>query len=1112
MRCSKCGADNREGRKFCAKCAAPLARLCPRCGTSNEPGEDFCGECAAALGRPPEAWTKRSSSAPIQIADTPVADNFEGERKTITALFADIKGSMDLIEALDPEEAQAIVDPALKLMMESVQRYGGYVAQSTGDGIFALFGAPIANEDHPQRALFAALRMQTEVRRYAEKLRAEKGVNLQVRVGANVGEVVVREIRIGEKHTEYAAVGHSTGVAARLQAMAAPGSIAISESMRKLVEGYFALKPLGPARIKGVSEPLEIYEVTGVGPLRTRLQRAAARGYTKFVGRDREMEVLRRAAEQAKAGHGQIVAAMAEAGVGKSRLFYEFKVKNQSDWMVLEALSFSHGKATAYLPLIELLHDYFGIDPDDEPRRRREKVAGKVAMLDRSLEETLPLLFALLGIVDGLDPFANMDEQIRQRRTQDAVKRILLRESLSQPLMLIFEDLHCIDGTTQGFLNLLAEGVANASVLLLVNYRPEYTHKWSSKTYYTQLRLDPLGKESAAEMLSARIGDSPELVLLKHLVLERTEGNPLFIEELVEALFDEGVLVRNGAVKVTRPLSQLKIPATVQGILAARIDRLPPEAKELLQTLAVIGPEFPLTLVRQVVEFPDDRLDWSLDILQAGEFIYEQPATGDVEYTFKHALTLDEAYKSLLTERRKMLHERTARAFEAVYPQRLEDHYDDLAYHYCASNNAAKAVEYLLLAGEQAVDQGGYAQALTNVESSLRLIEQLPAVEQRLRAELSVRLLEGTVAPGLYGVSSPERLRTSERVCELSEQLGDDSALVRGLLSMGFLYASRGEYRRAQAIANRCLALAEQNQEREMLPYVQIMVARCAFGGGKLLEAASRIKDLKGGLAFQDSRAGFIPVNPSVVALCSFAMIQQALGRTDDALRLSDEALHRARRLEHPNTLAWALTFAAVIRTQRREPESVRALAEAVIALAEKHGLRARLAEGRSLRGWAMVDIGQTEQGLAELEAGGTSSIGVSLYRTESTIEAYLRIGGAEQAVIRLDEELSRFERSGAHLHEPELQRLKGEAILIRDSSATAEAEACFRKAIEIAKGQSAKWRELRAAVSLARLLSDTNRRDEARTMLAEIYNWFTEGFDTADLKDAKALLEELST
>src|SRR6516162_1944897 len=422
MHCTKCGSDNRSGRKFCAKCAAPLARLCSQCGASNEPGEDFCGECAAPLQRPPKALLKRSSSAPIQIADIPAAENFEGERKTVTALFADIKGSMDLIESLDPEEARAIVDPALKLMIDAVHHFDGYVAQPTGDGIFALFGAPVAHEDHPQRALFAALRMQAEVRRYAEKLRAEKGVNLQVRVGANTGEVVVREIRTGQ-HTEYAPIGHSTGVAARLEALAVPGSIVISESVRKLVEGYFALKSLGPARIKGISGPLEIYEVTGLGTLRTRLQRAAARGYTKFVGRQREMEMMEHAAELTKAGHGQIVAVVAEAGVGKSRLFHEFKARNQAGWMVLETISVSHGKENAFLPVIDLLHGYFRIVADDDQRTRREKVNGRIVTLDPALEDTRPYLFGLLGFVEGDDPLGRMDAKIRRRRTQDAIKR-----------------------------------------------------------------------------------------------------------------------------------------------------------------------------------------------------------------------------------------------------------------------------------------------------------------------------------------------------------------------------------------------------------------------------------------------------------------------------------------------------------------------------------------------------------------------------------------------------------------------------------------------------------------------------------------------------------------
>src|SRR5215831_14756935 len=318
MRCSKCGTDNREGRKFCAECGEALASKCPRCGATNESREKFCGECGAALGTSQSATARKSNEPQIRKAERSPPENLEGELKTVTALFADIKGSMDLIEDLDPEEARAIVDPALKLMMDAVHHYGAYVAQSTGDGIFALFGAPLAHEDHPQRALYSAMRMQDEILRLAERLRAEKGINLEVRVGANNGEVVVRTIATGGGHSEYTPVGHSTSLAARLQTLASPGSIAISEGLRKLVEGYFTLKPLGPARIKGASEPVNVYEVTGLGPLRTRLQRSGSRGYTKFVGRQREIEALKHAAELARTGHGQLLAAMAEPGVGKS--------------------------------------------------------------------------------------------------------------------------------------------------------------------------------------------------------------------------------------------------------------------------------------------------------------------------------------------------------------------------------------------------------------------------------------------------------------------------------------------------------------------------------------------------------------------------------------------------------------------------------------------------------------------------------------------------------------------------------------------------------------------------------------------------------------------------
>jgi class 3 adenylate cyclase len=388
------------------------------------------------------------------------------------------------MEDLDPEEARAIIDPALKLMIDAVQRYDGYVVQSTGDGIFALFGAPMAHEDHPQRALYAALRMQEEMRRYSSRLREAGDLPIEARVGVNTGEVVVRTIATGSAKTEYTPIGHTANLASRMQALAPTGSIAVSENTHRLVEGYFVLKPLGPTRVKGLSEPVNVYEVTGIGPLRTRLQRAAGRGLTKFVGREREMEAMKHAAELTRHGRGQIVAAMAEPGIGKSRLYFEFKATSQSGWMVLETFSISHGKASAYLPVLDLLHGYFKITGEDDQRTRREKLTGRILALDRSLENTLPYLFSLLGIVEGDDSLAQMDGQIRKRRTLEAIKRILLRESLNQPLMVIFEDLHWIDEATQEFLNLLADSLGTAKILLLVNYRPEYSHKWNSKTYY----------------------------------------------------------------------------------------------------------------------------------------------------------------------------------------------------------------------------------------------------------------------------------------------------------------------------------------------------------------------------------------------------------------------------------------------------------------------------------------------------------------------------------------------------------------------------------------------------------------------------------------------------
>jgi class 3 adenylate cyclase/predicted ATPase len=1149
MRCPSCDFDNPEGMKFCGECGTPFKNRCPQCGFENLPRFKFCGECGSPLAlrssasqtadaglRTPDSPSPQPpvSYTPKHLAERILAEQAalearatrDGERKTITALFADIKGSMDLLEALDPEEARHIVDPALQLMMDAVHRYEGYVVQSTGDGIFALFGAPIAHEDHPHRALYAGLRMQEESKRYAELLRIEKGVNLQIRIGVNTGEMVLRSIRKDDLHTDYTPIGHSTSLAARMESLATPGSILVSEHTHKLTAGYFEFTSLGAARVKGVSEPVRIYEVVGVGPLRTRLQVAARRGLVRFVGRQSELEQLKKALVQTKTGHGQIVGVMGEPGVGKSRLFHEFKLVSQSDCLVLETFSVSHGKAYAYLPLIDLLNNYFQIIPQDDERRRREKVGGKVLMLDRSLEDTLPYLFALLGISEPNSPLQQMDPQIRKQRTLEAIRRLLVRESLNQPLILIFEDLHWLDAETQAFLSLLSESIATARILLLVNYRPEYQHRWGNKTFYTQLRLDPLGQTEAQELLTALLGDGAELQPLKRLILEKTEGNPFFMEEIVQELHEQRILARPNAVGVhsRAPLpTDIHIPPTVQAVLTSRIDRLPAEDKALLQTLSVIGKEFSLSLLEQVVDKPEGELQGLLSHLQEAEFIYEQPAFPEVEYTFKHALTQEVAYNSLLIERRKELHEHTARAIEELFHSRLEDHHNELAQHYSRSGNTQKAVEYLQLAGQQAVQHSAYAEAISHLTTALDLLQTLPDSLARTQQELTLQIALGAPLQVTKGPATPEVERVYTRARELCRQVGETPQLfpvLRGLLLISIV---RAEAWTGRELGEQLLSLAQRTQDPALLLEAHHSLGTALYFLGEFAPAREHLEQ---GIILYDpqqhrSLASLYGYDPGVACLSGISRALWTLGYPDQSLKKSHEALILAQELSYPQSLASALFAAGLLRHFRREGQAAQEQAEALIALSREHGFAFHLATGSILRGWALAEQGQEEGGIAQMRQGlaAERATGAELGRPHwlaLLAEAYGKVGQAEEGLTALAEALAAVNKTGGRFHEAELYRIKGELTLAQSSvqrlasSVQKEAEECFLKAIEIARRQQAKSWELRAVMSLARLWQQQGKKEEARQMLAEIYNWFTEGFDTADLQDAKALLEEL--
>jgi predicted ATPase/class 3 adenylate cyclase len=1042
MRCTKCGTESTTSRKFCAACGSPLSRGCPKCGAENAPSSAFCEDCGTALAgqaAPAAASSSPAASIAPNIRVTPEGPSasmvLEGERKTITALFADLKGSTELMEALDPEEARAIVDPALRIMVDAVRRYEGYVVQSTGDGIFALFGAPAAYEDHPQRALYAALQMQQGLREYGQRRTAQGQAVLEARIGVNTGEVVVRSVETGGK-VEYT---------------------------RKLVEGYFELRALGPMPVKGISEPINVYEVVGIGALRGHFDVAARRGLTKFVGRERELEQLRRALEQAIDGRGQIVGVMADAGTGKSRLFHEFKATIPAECKVLEAYSVSHGKASAWLPVLELLRDYFGIKDVDDAAARREKVGVALAALDPSLNDARPYLFGLLGVVEGPDPLAQMDPQIKRQRTLDAIKRILLRECLNQPLVVIFEDLHWIDEQTQALLDLLTDSIANASVLLLVNYRPEYSHQWSGKSYYSQIRLDPLGGANGAAMLAALLGEGVELNPLKRLVIERTGGNPFFIEEIVQALFDEGALVRNGVVKITRSLSQLRLPPTVQGILASRIDRQPSEHKQLLQTLAVIGRESPLGVIRRMTSTSRAQLEPTLAELRAGEFIYEQPAAGGLEYVFKHALTQEVAYNSLLIERRKQLHERAGQALEGIFAEQLDDHLTQLAHHYSHSDNVEKAIEYLGRAGQQALQRAAHADAITSLTAAIELLQSFPEGPERFQRELPLQLAIGPAFIALKGWGAPEMERAFARARELCRRLGDPPEIFPALVGLCSTHLVRGEMRAAKEMAEQLLQLAEKTGDPHLLLWAHSHIANTSFHRGDLLtareheEAAIALYDSE-----RDATRRYVGIDIGVAELSYGCWILWHLGYADQALKMSHEACELAVAASHPDSIAFAFGYQCSLRWLRAETGAVRELAERQIVLCTEYGLATFLAAANFYLGWVMAIQGRGTEGIDQIQKSiaAQRATGFGMLRPSNLAmlaEACLVANRFDDGLTAVREALTTAQDREEYCHVPELHRLRGELMLKQGKPDVAEAQSCFERAIEISRKRSAK-------------------------------------------------------
>ena len=1121
MQCPRCQAENDDAARFCEDCGAKLEVRCPSCGAAVTPGKRFCRACGAALPGEPARVAPPQAYIPKHLAERILTSKaaLEGERKQVTVLFADLKGSMELLADRDPEEARKILDPVLGQMMEAVHRYDGTVNQVMGDGIMALFGAPLAHEDHAVRAGYAALRMQQTVKQYAEDVRRREGILIQIRVGLNSGEVVVRSIG-SDLHMDYTAVGQTTHLAARMEQMAAPGSILMTAATLGLAEGYLQVGSLGALPVKGLESPVEVYEVTGAETLRSRLHAAAARGLTPFVGRGSELDQLRQALERAGSGQGQVVAVVGEPGVGKSRLFWEFTRSHRTQgWSVLAGGSVSYGKATAYLPVIDLLKVYARIEGRDDTRTIREKLIGKMLSLDRSLEPYLPPLLSLLDVPAEDAAWERLDPPQRGQRTREAVKRVLLRESQVQPLLLVFEDLHWIDAETQALLDSLMDSLPAARMLLLVNYRPEYRHGWGNKTYYRQLRVDPLPAEGARELLDGLLGTDASVSTLKALLIARTGGNPFFIEESVRTLVEVKALGGDkGAHALLRPTEAIQVPATVQAILAARIDRLSPEDKSLLQTAAVIGKDVPLSLLQPIAELPEEELRSGLARLQAGEFLYETQLFPEAEFTFKHALTHEVAYAGLLHDRRRHLHARIVTTIEALYADRLGEQLEQLAHHAVRGEVWDRAVGYLRQAGTRAFERSANAEAITRFSKGLEVVRTLTPSREQAREELQLYLALGPALQATKGFGAVEVEDAYTRAQQLCERVGDSRETFKALWGVWLLRTMQGKVQTGRRIGDKLLALAHRLGDPALvLEGHHALWASLSWLG----EPVVAQEHLDKGMVLYDreqhrSHIFFYGGHDPGVCCRKFAGISSWVrGYPSRALESSIAGIALAEELSHGLTTALALVWGCAVRQFRGEVDVTRAQADAAIALSTEQGFPQWLAAGEIFAGWARAEQGEREAGIAGIRRGlhayrtTGAQVWIPYFLSLLAVE-YLQHGEPEAASDTIAESLDVAGRTGQYVWLAELHRLEGEIALARSPGDTAAAERCFREAIGVAVRQSARSWELRAVTSLARLLAREGRGAEARAMLGSTYEWFSEGFDTPDLQEARRVLAAL--
>ncbi|HEV2055674.1 MAG TPA: adenylate/guanylate cyclase domain-containing protein [Methylomirabilota bacterium] len=1129
MNCSQCQAENREGARFCRECGALFAPVCSSCGAKVEAGSTFCDNCGTPLAATPtptpeplhlvraEAATAEDFTEIVRASKSPA----EAQRRQLTVMFCDLVGSTELAARVDPEVLRDVVRSYQQVCDAVIRQLHGNVAQYLGDGLLVYFGYPVASEDDPRRAVRAGLGIIEAIATLNARLQREKGITLAVRVGIHTGLVVIGEIG-GASRREELALGETPNVAARLQAIAESDTVVISAATHRLLRGSVMVTDLGAQVVKGLPAPLRAYRVQGDGGAANSLEASAAEALTPLVGRDQEVGLLLDRWEHVKDGRGHVVLLSGEPGIGKSRLVRVLKDHIAAEgYLGWECRCSPYHQDSALYPLIDLFERALQFDRDDAPPERVAKIEARLVRYGLAQPEAVSLWAAFLSVaVPDQHPPLNLTPQRQKEKTFEAIVAQLLALAAEQPLLFIVEDLHWADPSTRELVDFVFGQVPAASILMLMTSRPEFRPPWAHRSHFTYLTVNRVTRKQTELMVERVTGGKSLPAEVLQQVVAKTDGVPLFVEELTRMVLESGLLRDQGdRYELTEALPPLAIPSTLQDSLMARLDRLG-TVKEVAQVGAALGRTFPYELLRAIASIDDRTLQAALEKLGESDLLHQRGVPPDATYIFKHALIQETAYQSMLMSRRKQLHTRIADTLVERFPGTTGTQPELVAHHYTEAGLADQAVDYWQRAGQRAVERSANLEGIAHFTKGLNVLATLPDSRDRREREVALRTALGPALMSTKGLGAREVEQNYTQALALCRQLGGRSELFAVLRGLWEFHELRGDLKTALELAEELFRLALAVDDDAALR----LVAHDVLGDTLywLGEFTRSLEHLERGIELYRSdehrvlahqHAGY---DPGVACRSFSAVALWYLGYPDRAVRRNEEAIALARELSQTFSMILAVEFGAVVRHLRREAPLAKACAETDIALSTEQGNAFFLGCGMVEQGWAIAQEGQVDEGLALIVRGMDvcRSSGAVLelpHCWASLAEAYRGAGRIEEALQAVAEGLTHARETSARFNEAELYRLKGELLLAGAGPGAEDAERCFRQAVEIARHQSAKSLELRAATSLSRLLQRQGKREDARRLLAEVYAWFTEGFDTADLKDARALLDALA-